>query len=56
MEKVSEKPLLFCRNLQANAEQFFWDTLYNHLNIMAYDYESSFGASGSLSIAITAAI
>ena len=28
MEKVSENPL-FCRNLQANRAQFFWDTLYN---------------------------
>ena len=28
MEKVSENLLLFCRNLQANGAQFFWDTLY----------------------------
>ena len=28
MEKVSENLLLFCRNLQANVAQFFWDTLY----------------------------
>ena len=28
MEKVSENPSLFCRNLQANGAQFFWDTLY----------------------------
>ena len=28
MEKVSENVLLFCRNLQANGAQFFWDTLY----------------------------
>ena len=27
MEKVSENLLLFCRNLQANGVQFFWDTL-----------------------------
>ena len=28
MEKVSENPLLFCRNLQANGAQVFWGTLY----------------------------
>ena len=28
MEQVSENPLLFCRNLQANESQCLWDTLY----------------------------
>ena len=28
MEKVRENLLLFCRNLQANGAQLFWDTLY----------------------------
>ena len=29
MEKFSENPLLFYRNLQTNKAQFFWDTLYS---------------------------
>ena len=27
MEKVSENPLLFCRNLRANGAQVFWDSI-----------------------------
>ena len=27
MENASENPLLFCRNLQVNGAQFFWEAL-----------------------------